>query len=236
MQNKKSLLQRLLVIYITFFIVLAVSIAHSIVPHFSQGFSEGAELGNNIVKSWASGTPRMIYTLGNINIKENQEMILADSSQNLLVKARIQALNMQIEQDAPNSSVMGLAFSSIGGSPWFYVACLINPIAYLIIIILMAYIIYSIRRSIREESTLDKRNTWALRSIGFLTIGMELLQGFLDWKMATKAANLIAASGYTVDTSFPISYTNIILGILIIFTAEVFAIGQNLSEEQKYTI
>ena len=28
----------------------------------------------------------------------------------------------------------------------------------------------------------------------------------------------------------------IIMGILILFAAEVFAIGQNLSEEQKYTI
>ena len=28
----------------------------------------------------------------------------------------------------------------------------------------------------------------------------------------------------------------IIMGILILFAAEVFAVGQNLSEEQKYTI
>ena len=36
MQNKKSLLQRLLVIYITFFIVLVASIAHGILPNFSR--------------------------------------------------------------------------------------------------------------------------------------------------------------------------------------------------------
>ena len=34
MQNKKSLLQRLLVIYITFFIVLVASIAHGIQRYF----------------------------------------------------------------------------------------------------------------------------------------------------------------------------------------------------------
>ena len=51
MQNKKSLLQRLLVIYITFFIVLVASIAHGILPNFSRGAAEGAELGTTSPKS-----------------------------------------------------------------------------------------------------------------------------------------------------------------------------------------
>ena len=51
-----------------------------------------------------------------------------------------------------------------------------------------------------------------------------------------RAAELLAGSGYTVNTEFRISYAMIIMGILILFAAEVFAVGQNLSEEQKYTI
>ena len=66
MQNKKSLLQRLLVIYITFFIVLVASIAHGILPNFSRGAAEGAELGNDIAEKWKSGVPRMIYMLGDL--------------------------------------------------------------------------------------------------------------------------------------------------------------------------
>ena len=50
------------------------------------------------------------------------------------------------------------------------------------------------------------------------------------------AAELLAGSGYTVDAGFHVSYAMIIMGILILFAAEVFAIGQNLSEEQKLTI
>ena len=38
------------------------------------------------------------------------------------------------------------------------------------------------------------------------------------------------------DAGFHVSYAMIIMGILILFAAEVFAIGQNLSEEQKLTI
>ena len=39
MQNKKSLLRRLLAIYVTFFVVLVVSLAHSLAPNFSRGYA-----------------------------------------------------------------------------------------------------------------------------------------------------------------------------------------------------
>ena len=77
---------------------------------------------------------------------------------------------------------------------------------------------------------------WYLRTIGLLTILAELISDTVNWAMNSRAAELLAGSGYTVDTGFHISYAMIIMGILILFAAEVFAIGQNLSEEQKYTI
>ena len=54
--------------------------------------------------------------------------------------------------------------------------------------------------------------------------------------MKSRAAELLAGTDIGVDTTFTVSYSTIIMGILIIFTAEVFAVGQNLSEEQKLTI
>ncbi len=57
MQNKKTLLQRLLVIYITFFIVLVASIAHSFVTDFYRGRHRGVELGEDLAEKWNSGTP-----------------------------------------------------------------------------------------------------------------------------------------------------------------------------------
>ena len=100
----------------------------------------------------------------------------------------------------------------------------------------MILIIRSLRRSIREERPLDRRNVRMLRTIGVLTILAELAQDFVNWRMAGRAAELLAGSGYAVQTGFGISYTNLIMGILVLFAAEVFAIGQNLSEEQKLTI
>ena len=179
MQNKKTLLQRLLVIYITFFIVLVASIAHSVLTDFTRGAAEGV---------------------------------------------------------APGASPLSLAFRSIGGSGWLYALVLLGPLFYAVIIVLMFMIIHSLRRSIREERTLDRRNVWYLRSIGLLTIAAELIGSAVDWVMSRRAAELLAGNGYAVDTGFHVSYSMVIMGILILFAAEVFAIGQNLSEEQKLTI
>lgn len=237
MQNKKSLLQRLLVIYITFFIVLVASIAHGFVPDFSKGYSEGTQIGNDIVKSWQSGTPRMIYMLENIPVRDSEPMRLSVAGGKVRsAEARIAKLNLTVEQDAPRASVMGLAFSSIGGTPWLYAMVMAGLLSFVAIIVLMFLIIHSLRRSIREEHTLDKRNVWLLRTIGLLTILTELLQDIVNWRMALRAADLLADSPYRVETAFQVSYPTIIMGILILFAAEVFAIGQNLSEEQKLTI
>lgn len=237
MQYKKSLLQRLLVIYITFFIVLVASIAHGLLPGFSKGYSEGTELGQDIVKNWESGTPRLIYMLDNIPVREAQPVVF-DSSDPAIqqIRIRVSNLSLTVEQNAPEASVMGLAFSSIGGRPWMYALVMLGLFFFVAIIVLMFLIIHSLRRSIREERTLDKRNVWLLRTIGLLTILMELFQDIVNWRMARRAAELLAGSPYTVDTGFHVSYTTIIMGILILFAAEVFAIGQNLSEEQKLTI
>lgn len=102
MQNKKSLLQRLLVIYITFFIVLVASIAHGILPNFSRGAAEGAELGNDIAEKWKSGVPRMIYMLGDIRVTGQPETAVEiAAAPGVEIKANVRKLALVVEQNAP---------------------------------------------------------------------------------------------------------------------------------------
>lgn len=239
MQNKKSLLQRMLAIYITFFVVLAAGLAHSLWPNFSRGYVEGSVLGQDIARNWASGTPREIFILGEVPLAE--KIVFpggpADSVSGTRVIPTVQHLNLTIDRPAEaGANPMGLAFSSIGGSPWFYLLTMLQAAAYIAVIVLMFLIIHSIRRSIKEERTLARHNVWYLRSIGFLTIFAELSNDFTGWCMSKRAAELLAGTSIAVDTTFTVSYTTIIMGILILFTAEVCALGQNLSEEQKLTI
>ena len=69
-----------------------------------------------------------------------------------------------------------------------------------------------------------------------LTILSELCGDLSAWWMNRRAAEVLAGTGLEVDTGFAVSYGTIIMGILVLFAAEVFAIGQQLSEEQKLTI
>ncbi len=191
----------------------------------------------NLARNWGSGTPRLIYMLENITIDESPENVLAlPENPNVKIDTKIRKIGLVVEQEAPGTSIIGLAFRSLGGSGWIYISVMLTLLAYLTIIALMFLIINSVRRSIREERTLDKRNVWYLRAIGGLAIATELMDGVVVWTMNRRAAELLAGSQYTVDTAFHLSYSTIIIGILIIFAAEVFAIGQNLSEEQKLTI
>lgn len=239
MQNKKSLLQRLLVIYITFFIVLVTSLAHNFIPAFTRGYSEGAEMGCDIMKSWMSDKPRMIYILNNIPIDDlttATDLDLSREGRQISAKVVPAKISMIVQEEDTGTSPMLLAFRSLGGELWLYALTMFGVLAMVAIVVLMFLIIHSLRRSIREERTLPRSNAWMLRTIGLLTIVSELALDIVQWRMALRAASLLEGTQYAIDTHFDVSYSTIIMGILVLFAAEVFAIGQNLSEEQKLTI
>ena len=75
-----------------------------------------------------------------------------------------------------------------------------------------------------------------LRIVGWLLILTELCNTLILYINQCKAAELLAGTPYGVITRFPLNYWNLIVGILFLFMAEVFAIGTQLSEEQKLTI
>lgn len=236
MQNKKSLLRRLLVLYVTFFVVLVVSFAHSL-PHFSRGYSDGAEIGNDIMRNLALGTPRQVYLMSNIPVHGAGEVLRGGETDDAAsVRGYVSNLTLTVEEEAPGRSAVRMAFSSIGGSPWLYLTVMLIPVCFLAIVVMMVLIIGSLRRSIREERPLERRNVGLLRAIGALTIFAELLQDTASWIMARRAAELLAGTRYAVDATLHVSYSTIIMGILILFAAEVFAIGRNLGEEQRLTI
>ncbi len=239
MQNKKSLLQRMLVIYITFFVVLAAGLAHSLWPNFSRGYNEGAIMGQDIARSLAKGEPRQIFLLGEIPLVHKTAFPVEglDSLSPVRIIPEVRRVSLTVDRPAdPGTGPLRLAFSSVGGSPLFYLLTMLEVVAYIAIVVLMFLIIHSIRRSIREERTLDRRNIWYLRTIGCLTILAELSTSFTAWRMKVRAAELLAGTNLDIDTTFMVSYPTIIMGVIIFFTAEVFAIGQNLSEEQRLTI
>ena len=159
MQQKKSLKLRLLVIYITFFVVLIASVVYNFLPDFSRGTDVGTNIGNEIAQSWNTQNPRATYLLMDVPTLQPEMDTpiegVADSEE-MTVKARITRMDILVEKKAPaETSVFSLAFGVLGGSPAVYLLTILGAFSYAAIIVLMFLIIHSLRRSIREERTLD---------------------------------------------------------------------------------
>lgn len=240
MQQKKSLKLRLLVIYITFFVVLIASLVYNFLPEFSRGTDVGANIGNEIAQSWYARNPRATFLLMDVpTLQPEMDTLIEGAPQNeeTTVKARITHMDILVEKKAPaEASVFSLAFGVLGGSPVVYLLTILGSFSYVAIIVLMFLIIHSLRRSIRDDLPLDSRNIGRTRFIGALIIFAEVCRSVSLWVMNGKAAELLAHTDIIIDTSFPISLWNVLIGVLVLFTAEVFAIGYQLSEEQKLTI
>lgn len=236
MQHKSTYLRRLLAIYIAFFVVLIVGLTLDVAPGVLQGMKAGTSMGQDLSAQLGQSTPQSSYLLFNCPLQQPEAMPIETTDTLRRVIALPSTMSFHVTEPAGNHSMWWYAFAAVGGSPWVYWMTVAASLSFLVIIVLMWLIIRSVRRSIREEIPLEKRNVWHLRLIALLTIFSELCNSFSAWMMNNRAAELIADSAYTVNTSFQVSYATLIMGLLILFAAELTAIGRDLGEEQKLTI
>lgn len=227
MTTKKSQLRRLLAIYTLFMLLLLGGLAHSYAD-FARGFREGYRTA----ESWANDGGYYKYLLMDVPVYADVEKVENDSADAEIMTERVNVIVRKASDENP----IKLAFRSLGDSGYLYWAILVLPLAKLSIFILMGIIFVSLRRSVREELPLNRRNILCTRLIGIILIGTEVLEGAIAWCMRTGAAEVLNGESMTVDTSFPLSYWNLLMGVLMLFMAEVFAIGTRLGEEQKLTI
>lgn len=237
MEHKKAYLRRLLVIMIAFFGVLIGGFLLDIVPNFTRGLSEGARVGHQIVDAYEQEEPRSQYLLWNVPICASDPFSIQTNDPDRRVVGQISTLTLSVQEPlGEDESMTRIAFAAIGNSPTIYALMIGSAFCFPVIILLMYFIIRSVRRAIRQERPLSKNNVWLLRSIALLTILSELLSQTGLWLINTKAAEVLAGTGYTVDVAFHLNYSTLIMGILLLFAAEVFVIGRDLGEEQKLTI
>ncbi len=236
MQNKKIYLQRLLVIYVAFFAVLLAGFAWDIVPNLTHGVEEGTRMGHEIAAGYEQAQPQAQYMLWNIPIRNAQPEVIDTDEEQRTILGEISTLSLAVKEPADERSTMHMAFAAIGNSVLIYALMIGSALCFPIIIVLMYFIIRSVRRSIREELPLGRNNVWLLRAIALLTILTELMSQGGIWLMNNKAAEVLAGSGYEVNTTLQLNFGTLIMGLLLLFAAEVFEIGRELGEEQRLTI
>ncbi len=242
MKSKKEVLGRLLTIYILFLVMVVLSVLSRVIPDLTRGFNDGMVLSGEIQESMTEGESVQHYILYDIPIKYSATQLVGGESdsaeqQSPRIDCYVSKVDLTVEEPVEGDlSALKYAFGTVGGSVWYYVVAWLMIIAYISIILLLALIINSLRRSIRNSCEVSILNVLYTRIVAALIIVTELVDASMVYSMKLKAAELLNNSGVVVDTSFSPDFWVVILGVVVLFMAEVFAISHYISEEQKLTI
>ncbi len=232
MKEKRSIATRMLVLYVTFIIVVALAFLSKIAPELKTGYEMGVEMQEFRDDDQPSENNVFIYTSVAMNDFSNAEPIeLKDSTiraTKYTESATIIIEKQGVEQQSP--------FAVIGNNVLYYIIYLLVACGYVWMLILIARIILSVRRSVIEERTVERSNIARVRLIGGILICSEIIGAIATWSMNLKAAELLSGSSVAIDISYSPDYWLITLGIVVLFMGELFAITHSLSEEQKLTI
>lgn len=230
MKTRKKILRRLTILYVLFFAIIAVSIVLSFdSAAFGEGFRTGVNDANRVWDENRSGQRVDIFydlraATGNMDFNMP---VFRSQDGSVTVSARPSKIDVEAVSEGashfPGSS-LGLVFG------------VFSILTYGAIFVIIFLILHSLRKSIRTEDVFERSNIVLTRLIGILLIAGSLLFSLASWIEGRAVAPYFEGSGYALNTSFPFSFSELIMGVLIFFVAEVFAIGSRLSEEQKLTI
>lgn len=231
MQNKKRLHKHLLAIYIIYFIALVIGFTTQFIPDFARGYSDA---GRTMSQDLNQGSQRTYYVSATMRNADPEADAIVIPSLPDHIKPQLEQVKLLVSVN--ENYTLGNAFKVMANNGYAYLFMMITAFSYLAILILIALIINSLRKSIRDEQPLCHRNITLTRAIGILILVAELSDAATKYINQAEATRLLSGTAYEVAQSFPVNYWNIIVGILFLFMAEVFSIGTQLSEEQKLTI
>lgn len=225
MQDKKSLRRHLAIIYVAYFFVLVTAVIAG-----SRMFVAGFRAGwDDAETSMDSGSRTYFVDADLAETIDIEGLELPEG-----VTAMATKVLFRVEVDEPLT--LQSAFRVVGNSVWIYVLSVAEKAMWLAVVILSAVIIASLRRSIRNEQPISKRNEWRTRGIAVLLLAASLMRTICDYINNREAARVLADTDIVAQTVFSPDYWTILTGILMFFMAEVLSIGRHLGEEQRLTI
>ncbi len=232
--EKHSLNRRLLFIYIGYFVVLALGFMHSIMPSISNAFNVGYSQSAASAQLMAQGVDHDWYL---VTVKP--QLFLEDwshlSSNNRGVELGGSMYEGFVSITAQHSQTpVELREVLATLSDWSFVFEMVSIVAWVVILVLVGLIINSLRKSVRDQQPIDSRNILKMRLIGAMII-VDQIAAAVVLIVCHRMVNLASGGAINIQ-GLPIEYGQLVLGLLIIFAAEIIAIGARLGEEQKLTI
>lgn len=225
MQHKAKILLRLNILYGIFLILLFVSIGSTF---FSRDFQAGLQEGfrQSMEADLPDNAKTDMYPEIALERKPGKYEIpvTCPTDTNISIAVRITQIDAIIKGDhSPSRSVItsfALTFS---------VFC------YVIIVVILSLILHSLRKSIKQGNVFNRDNIKLIRAIAILIILSSLLSSLGHYIEARQIIKLFAGTEW--HPIWPgMEYKEIILGLVILVIGEIFAVGYDLSEEQKLTI
>lgn len=229
MQNKRRLYKHLMIIYVFYFVALVIGFLSTIAPSFSSGWREAQQTMDT---DFTQGDVRTYYVYAPLRASGSELPAVEGVGANTSVSVD----NVRLRVTVPEKYTVSNSLKVMANNGFAYLLSMLTGVAYLAVFILIALIINSLRKSIRDEQPLRHGNIGRTRAIGILMLVAALSESFMKYINIREAATLLQSSALQVDTTFPLNYWNIIVGILMLFMAEVLVMGTQLSEEQKLTI
>lgn len=241
-KGNKNLQRRILALYIAFFAAIIASFCFGTLGSgLAKGFRDGYRVSDQIVNEQADGNQNywvgVYYDLPSADSEIDFELNNPTLPDGTKLKARINRVDLMVENN--NTILDGSLWkglTTLMGTPAIFICSWLLVIGYAVIVVMMFLIIRSLRRSIKSENVFDRKNFVRTRIIGALLIVCAVLSALINYLTVNKAAKLLEGSAVILDTSFSVDFWDVLMGILILLIAEAFAIGYDMTQEQKLTI
>ncbi len=237
-KEKRALNNRLLIIYGCYFVILGIGFFHSFMPLFATAFRAGWREAEQELALAEQGIKQQTITFTvQPKLFAGKKVEMNTMYDYILVNAEASELVTDVTITSTPDTDPDLVESLHDKHVASVYLGLASGLSWIAILIIIAVIINSLRKSIREQRPLPTTNIGYTRLIGVLVIADELFRAFEVYIGHGAMRQILDPDAVIhIGQNFPIEYGTIVLGLLIIFSAEVFAIGARLSEEQEYTI
>ena len=230
MRTKAQVLRRIRILYDVFTAVLVASIVAGIMGRdFRTGFKEGYEAG-------ISGNYDFLHERHHhyleVDLARNGEYtipIAASADSSLVVRGRVNMLDIEVQS---KSAPEHLSLRDLAGSTLI----MLSALMYGAVFVLLFLILNSLHRSSKTDNVFARRNVARTRWIGILLIAASVFGETGIYLDALSAAELLRGTPYAILPGVPVAFGELIMGIMMLFVAEIFNVGYDMAEEEQLTI
>lgn len=234
-KQKRSLRRRLLVIYILYFLALAAGFVLTLVPDICTGWAAGNRAGIEDIQMLKNhGIHQQTYFVGTELASDMRHFTPIETIHpDITVEAAYTGAKFFVTASDQSDPACLSQLGRMNYTLLFFIPALLAKLA---LLVLVALTINVLRKSVRDEQPLPNKIITYTRAVGFLLIFAEICLAIGAYLHNRTAQIVLEGSSLEVETSFQLDYWNLVMAILVLFSAEVFSIGTRMSEEQKFTI